>query len=104
MSKRVSRGAVKRSAFLQRAFTLLEVLVTTSIISLLIALATSGIRGAFATAKSSACSSNLRHMGVAAHMYAATNRGSFLFKRRVPFVPWRGILKAPKAAQPSLVP
>ena len=77
MSKRASRGAVKRSAFIQRAFTLIEVLVTTSIISLLIALATSGIRGAFATAKSSACASNLRHMGVAAHMYAATNRGSF---------------------------
>ena len=68
----VGHGAVMRGAF-----TLVELLVTTSIISVLIALTTGGIRGVYAAAKSSACCNNLRQMGVAAQMYAANNRAAF---------------------------
>ena len=64
-------------ALRRRAFTLVEVLVTVSIISVLIALVTSGIRGIFAAGKSSMCSNNLRSMGVAAHLYATNNRAAF---------------------------
>ncbi len=62
---------------IRRAFTLVEVLVTTSIMSVLIALTTVCIHKVVTAAKSSTCSNNLRQMGVAAQMYAANHRASF---------------------------
>ncbi|MCE9620271.1 MAG: type II secretion system GspH family protein [Planctomycetes bacterium] len=66
---RSSRGA--------RAFTLIEVLVVASIVSLLVALTMGGLGSAMAASRSSRCSNNLRQFGVAAEAYASTYHDSF---------------------------
>jgi len=60
-----------------RAFTLVELLVVISIIGLLAGLAVPAINGASKKAKSGACLSNLRQIGIATLAYAAGN--SFYF-------------------------
>ena len=62
---------------IRRAFTLIEVLITTSIISVLIALVMGGVGGAMTSARSFKCSNNLRQMGVAAQAYAAAYQDAF---------------------------
>ena len=62
---------------MRRAFTLIEVLITTSIISVLIALVMGGVGGAMTSARSFKCSNNLRQMGVAAQAYASVYQDAF---------------------------
>ena len=65
------------SKHMRRAFTLIEVLITTSIISVLIALVMGGVGGAMTSARSFKCSNNLRQMGVAAQAYASVYQDAF---------------------------
>ena len=60
-----------------RAFTLVELLVVISIIGLLAGLAVPAINGALKKAKSGACLSNLRQIGIATLAYAAENSSIF---------------------------
>jgi len=61
----------------QRAFTLLELLVVISIIAMLAALLAPALARAKASAKSISCNSNLRQMGVAAHIYSGDYHDSY---------------------------
>ena len=60
-----------------KAFTLVELLVVVTIIGLLAGLGVPAISGALKKAKSGACLSNLRQIGIATLAYAADNSFSF---------------------------
>jgi len=58
-----------------RGFTLIELLVVISIIALLIALLLPALKAARETVRTVQCSSNLRQIAQAMHIFAAENRG-----------------------------
>jgi prepilin-type processing-associated H-X9-DG protein/prepilin-type N-terminal cleavage/methylation domain-containing protein len=59
------------------AFTLIELLVVMAIIALLAALLLPALSRSKATAKRIQCVSNLRHMAIAAHVYAGDNNETY---------------------------
>jgi prepilin-type processing-associated H-X9-DG protein/prepilin-type N-terminal cleavage/methylation domain-containing protein len=61
----------------KHGFTLVELLVTIGLIALLIALLMPALNVARQAAKSVQCLSNLRQLALAAHSYAAENRGYY---------------------------
>lgn len=61
----------------RNAFTLLELLVVIGIIAVLIAILLPALAMAREAANRSACAANLHNWGVAAHNFAASNRGYF---------------------------
>ena len=65
---------MKRTRF-HPGFTLVELLVVIGIISMLIAILLPALSAAQESSRSVACLSNLRQMGMAAHMYAADHAG-----------------------------
>lgn len=60
-----------------QAFTLIEVLVTITVIAVLISISVPVVQNALGKSRSSACASNLRQLGVAFQLYAADNNGYF---------------------------
>src|SRR5262245_15527911 len=85
MSARIHRHHLSRS---ERAFTLLELLVTIATIGLLMGLVIPGLGSARTAAKATVCISNLRQWGTATNMYAMDNGG---------YLPRRG-----QGAQPTV--
>jgi len=64
-------------------FTLIELLITISIIAILAALLVSGLGSAFEEAAKTACKNNLKSIGVAQFEYAGENRGKFTYSSDV---------------------
>ena len=58
-----------------RAFTLVELLISVTLLVILAALALSGVQMARKRAETSKCINNLRQLGVALHLFAAENNG-----------------------------
>jgi len=58
-----------------RGFSLIELLVSSAIVAVLLAILLPGLAGARARARAVKCSSNLRQLGQAFHMYAGEYRG-----------------------------
>jgi len=63
---------------LGNAFTLLELLVVVAIIALLLAVLLPSLVRARAAARATACLSNMRQLGIAAQMYADTNKDAIV--------------------------
>lgn len=61
----------------RRGFTLIELLVIIAIIGLLIALLLPALQASRASARTAACKSSMRQIGLALHMYANNHRGRF---------------------------
>jgi prepilin-type N-terminal cleavage/methylation domain-containing protein len=86
------------------AFTLIELLVVVAIIAILAALLLPSLQGARDTAKTAYCANNLRHLSVAAYLYADDHNGFFPDAcplGEIPYgswmVPISQYLKAPRA-------
>lgn len=62
---------------LRRGFTLVELLVVMAVIGVLIALLLPALSQSRAAARTAACKSNMRQIGLAMHMYANNHRGRF---------------------------
>lgn len=60
------------------AFTLIELMVVVSILALLLAILLPSLGRARAASRGVACLSNLRQLGIAAHMYADVHRGAIV--------------------------
>jgi len=75
MSMPGNEGEMHRKRALQRAFTLVELMVVIAIIAILIALFLAVLSRARASASSVACCSNLRQIGVAFQVYANDHGG-----------------------------
>lgn len=65
---------------LHRAFSLIELLVTTAIVTLMAGLMVPALRQAKAAAQRAVCTSNLRQMGLAAQMYVDDYRRFFPYQ------------------------
>jgi prepilin-type N-terminal cleavage/methylation domain-containing protein/prepilin-type processing-associated H-X9-DG protein len=72
---RFSRAARHRSS--GRAFTLIELLVVVGIVALLVSILLPTLSTARSQARRAVCSSNLRQLAMAAHMYGTEARGPF---------------------------
>ena len=59
----------------RRGFTLIEVLVTTGIIGMLVALSVGGLRAASERSRATSCRSNLRQIFIASQAYANCHHG-----------------------------
>lgn len=79
-----------RAAPIRRGFTLLEILVTLSVISVLIALMLPAIAGGRGAGSSVACQANLRSIGSIQAAYAGDSRGAWpnAFGRATTMVTW----------------
>ena len=64
-------------SFAPAAFTLIELLVVIAIIAILAAMLLPALSSARESAKMSKCSSNMKQMGLALHMYAGDNKDHF---------------------------
>src|SRR5882724_10141884 len=78
----------------RRAFTLIELLVVMGLISIMISLLLPVVGKARAAARSTACLSNVRQLGVAWEMYTAEYKGRLIDyvwnTPRTPDVAWNG--------------
>jgi prepilin-type N-terminal cleavage/methylation domain-containing protein/prepilin-type processing-associated H-X9-DG protein len=77
-----------------RAFTLVELLVVMGLISIMISLLLPVVGKARAAARSTACLSNVRQLGMAWQLYTAENKGRLLdyswYTPKTPDVAWEG--------------
>lgn len=76
LSPRTARPPVA-PAGLARAFTLVELLAVIAVVGILAAIIIPTVGAVRASAKSSACASNLRQIGMAMNLYAHENGGRF---------------------------
>ncbi|MBN1362298.1 MAG: type II secretion system protein [Sedimentisphaerales bacterium] len=94
----------------RRGFTLVELLVVIGIISILMAILTTSLRGARENARQTACLANLRQWGIIFAIYASEHDGKLIRNSGEPawYHPIRGyygdmpgLLECPSAAKPS---
>ncbi len=74
-------------------FTLVELLVVIGIIAVLIAILLPALSKARSSAKQVACASNLRQIGMAAHMYANENHGWLPYASYTSSIKWTTMLE-----------
>jgi len=72
------------TAHRRTAFTLLEILVVMGVIGVLLGILVPSLTRARSVAKRAACSSNLRHVGIAVHCYAQQFNGSIPYGPKAP--------------------
>ena len=77
MTTTVHTTSTGHCAARRHGFTLIELLVVIAIIALLVGILLPSLAGARESARTTACSSNLRQLGVASVAYAADHRGLF---------------------------
>ena len=94
----VSRPEIcpRQSPVASRGFTLIELIVVVSILSLLVVLTLGGVQAARESARRASCSNNLRQIGIGIHSYASSvgcfpmgNSGK-AFSAHAAILPYRG--------------